>query len=138
MLEKADGRSKARLAQIAPEKLHQRDRRHGRRFGAKNSPAYHNGFETLALGQFCFLRREPAFRSDDDQHRMGVALLLVNLMERSRFLLFPEKQFKSLWPRLIDQLAIFPQRLNFRGARSAALLRRAQSDFLPALGALDG
>src|ERR671919_547051 len=98
MLEKADSRSKATLAEIAPDKLHQRGRRHRRGFGAENAPAHLNRLETLALSQLNFLCRKATLRPDDDQNRVSFGLPSVQLMQCLLLLLFPEQQFKCLRP----------------------------------------
>ena len=137
MLEKAANRSKAELAQITPEKLHQRGRRHCSGFGAENAPSQLDRLETLPLGHFSFLRRETALRSDNDQHRFDVAALLANLIERSLVLLFPENQLECLRRGIIEQFPVLKHRRDFGHARSATLLCRAKSDFPPAVAALD-
>src|SRR6266496_3120787 len=68
-------------------------------------------------------------RSDNDQHRFDVAALLVNLIERSLLLLFPENQLECLRRSIIEQFPVFKHRRDFGHARSATLLCRARAIF---------
>src|SRR5687768_1866950 len=98
MLVKAEDRSKAELAQVAPEKLHQCDGCHRRRFGAENAPTEMNELEILPSGVFGFLCRKTAFRPDGEQHGFGGGLLSITFIQRLMLLLFPKQQLECPRP----------------------------------------